>query len=195
MPGLATQFKKGMKPWNKGLQGYNTQPASKERKIKIGLANSGRIRTAEAKQKNRLAHLGKKHSIETRRKMSLKHKGKKYCLGIKQSIDARKKRSASMMGSKNPLWKGGITPINRAIRMSLEYKLWRESVFKRDNWTCVWCKSRNGNGKTIILHADHIKPFAYFPELRFAIDNGRTLCVLCHKLTSTYGAKKYNCYH
>lgn len=81
-------------------------------------------------------------------------------------------------------WKGGVTPINEKIRKSMEYRLWRTAVFERDNYTCVWCGE-----KGIYLHADHIKPFAYFPELRFAIDNGRTLCKECHQTTETYGAK------
>ena len=104
--------------------------------------------------------------------------------GRKHSLEHRRKQSRALMGKNNPLWRGGITSINDKIRDSLEYRLWRESVFKRDNWICRFCGQRGRK-----LHADHIKPFSLFPELRFAIDNGRTLCIPCHKKTDTYGAK------
>src|SRR3990167_1051067 len=93
--------------------------------------------------------------------------------------------SESRKGAKSFFWKGGVTPIHQKIRMSLEYRLWREAVFARDRYTCVWC----GDDKGRNLNADHIKPFAFYPELRFAIDNGRTLCVKCHRTTDTYGSK------
>ena len=88
-----------------------------------------------------------------------------------------------LQGENSSNWKGGVTPEIRRIRNSTEYSLWRTAVFQRDKYTCVWCGSK-GN-----LNADHIKPFAYYPELRLAIDNGRTLCVACHKTTETYGYK------
>lgn len=91
-----------------------------------------------------------------------------------------------LAGENHYNWKGGITPLQMKIRNSMEYKLWRNAVFERDNYTCIWCGSRSGNGKRIALAADHIKPFCDYPELRFAIDNGRTLCNDCHKKTDTY---------
>lgn len=85
------------------------------------------------------------------------------------------------LGKSNPNWRGGITPVNRRIRTSLEYQQWRRAVFERDRYTCVWCGQHGGT-----LHADHIKSFATHPSLRLVVANGRTLCLECHKKTPTY---------
>ena len=73
-------------------------------------------------------------------------------------------------------WKGGISDEKNRIRASSEYKFWRKAVFQRDNWTCVKCGQRGG-----YLEADHIKGFAEYPELRFEVSNGQTLCKPCHR--------------
>lgn len=65
-----------------------------------------------------------------------------------------------------------------------ELNEWRKLVFKRDNYTCQHCNQYGGK-----LQADHIKPYCAYPELRWDLDNGRTLCVDCHKKTDTYGSK------
>lgn len=95
----------------------------------------------------------------------------------------KRKLGLSRSGEKNWNWKGGITPIHIKIRSTYEYKLWKMSVLKRDNYTCIWCGSKKQ------IEADHIKPSILFPELRFAIDNGRTLCKPCHMTTNTYGGR------
>lgn len=91
-------------------------------------------------------------------------------------------RKGNWVAENNPNWKGGITPINQKIRKSPEYKEWRKAVFERDDYTCQICGQIGGT-----LQVDHIKPFSLFPKLRFRISNGRTLCVLCHRETDTYG--------
>jgi len=123
------------------------------------------------------AFLGKHHSKETRERISKSHTGKKRVF----TLEHRK----NLSGEKSSQWKGGVTKETHLIRNCFEYKLWRKSVFERDRWTCVWC---GYIGKDI--HADHIKPFASYPEFRFAIDNGRTLRIPCHKTTQSWGNKK-----
>lgn len=60
---------------------------------------------------------------------------------------------------------------------------WRQSVLLRDGHRCVFC------GATENLEADHIKPKVHYPDLKYDIDNGRTLCNPCHRKTETYGSK------
>lgn len=114
-----------------------------------------------------------------------------YMAGRKASDETRRKQSAALMGENSPNWKGGISPINERIRKQRRYFHWRKAVFERDNYTCQFCGDRARKGQRVILHADHIKPFASYPNLRFELSNGRTLCVVCHRKTPTYGAKKY----
>ncbi len=95
------------------------------------------------------------------------------------------KTLAKRRGSLNPAWKGGITPLNAKLRNSLEFKLWREAVFARDNWTCQKYGTRGGK-----LHPHHIQNFAQYPELRFAIDNGITFSEKAHReFHKKYGKK------
>jgi 5-methylcytosine-specific restriction endonuclease McrA len=75
----------------------------------------------------------------------------------------------------NGNWKGGITPINAKIRNTPEYIKWRSEVFERDKYTCQECGACG-----CYLEAHHIKPFALYPELRFIVSNGITLCRKCH---------------
>ncbi len=88
------------------------------------------------------------------------------------------------LGEENAAWKGGITPINLAIRTSFEYTQWRKSVFVRDGFTCVLCGAYG-----VQLHADHIKAFSTHPHLRLELTNGRTLCIPCHKKTDNYAGR------
>lgn len=91
----------------------------------------------------------------------------------------------SLSGKDNPNWRGGVTLKTRGIRHSSEYQRWRKSIIRRDK-VCVLC----GNDKN--LHADHIKPFIFNPDLIYDINNGRTLCIHCHKKTDTYGKRVYS---
>ena len=90
----------------------------------------------------------------------------------------------------------GITELKALLRQTSQYKIWRGRVYERDEFTCQFCDVVGGE-----LNADHIKSFAVIivennvktyddamncGEL-WDVENGRTLCVPCHKKTETYG--------
>ena len=90
--------------------------------------------------------------------------------------EIRKKMSEDRKGEKCYNWKGGISPLNTRIRLSVESKLWRQEVFERDKYTCKKCGKIGGE-----LESHHIKSFAKYPKLRFEVSNGETLCKNCHR--------------
>lgn len=97
------------------------------------------------------------------------------------------KISKANSGKNAPNWKGGISEENYRLRRTGRYKAWRKMVFERDGYICQHCGDKSTKGKRVRLNADHIKPFALYPHLRFELSNGRTLCEPCHRKTPTWG--------
>jgi len=186
---------------------YKRKPHTEKTKQKIRNSLIGKVFSSERKKNISLAlvgrkpsfgMLGKKASLETRKKMSNSQKkigskppspvGNKNNLGKKLSIETRKKMSVSHLKRKNKHhnWKdGNRRSNNKKIRMSIEYKLWREACFKRDNFICQKYGISGG-----ILNAHHINNFSEFPEIRTSIENGITLSKKAHKeFHKKYGNK------
>lgn len=166
----------------------NTYKHSHETKLVIGLKGIGRKQSPEtiAKRMAKFKETIRRPEIMKRRiEIAVQLHSLKAIGSYGKHWKKTKEQLLNKMGSRNPAWKGGITPINAKIRNSEEYATWRKKVLERDNYTCVWCQASSG----ATLHADHISPFAYFPNLRLELSNGRTLCKPCHMKTDTYGGK------
>jgi 5-methylcytosine-specific restriction endonuclease McrA len=56
---------------------------------------------------------------------------------------------------------------------------WSLSVKNRDNYTCKRC-NKNEEIDKIKVQAHHIKEYHKYPEYRYKLDNGVTLCEKCH---------------
>lgn len=155
------------------------QPHSEEHRKKIGAAQKG---------KSKPSLIGHIVSEETRKKISEKNKGKSRNLGRVVSKETRDKISKANIGhfarkgKDSNFWKGGNSELYKNERYRLmatsKYKIWRRGVFERDNYRCTNCNDDVGGN----LNAHHIKSWKDYPELRFALDNGMTLCKKCHIL-------------
>lgn len=137
---------------------------------------------------------GIKHTDEAKRKIGKAHKGKippkNFELTQQLGADARRgvpltpeqleKRKLTLPRGENH-WryiKDRSKLAKRQERNDMAYKEWRMNVYKRDNFKCridnCDCSGR------IIAH--HILGWSPYPELRYEVNNGITLCLAHHPL-------------
>jgi len=112
-----------------------------------------------------------RHGIETRARGSEKGH-ERFTAETRQKLSEAKR--GKFLGADNPNWKGGLD--NRdPERNRYPAKQWSKAVKERDGFACVEC------GETEKLHSHHIKRWMDYPELRYELDNGVTLCEACHQ--------------
>lgn len=194
---------------------------SKDRNLKISIAKKGFKHSQESIEKMKMFNgdkssnwkggnrkcfrCGKQLSYRSMKRIN--PRCRKCYHSDPKEIEDRRKRN---LKDKSHFWKGGTTTTAKHIKNLPEYHNWRMEIFKRDNFTCVFCGVNSNMG--VELNADHIIPFSFIVnkeiekygienlfikikdcELLFNINNGRTLCRSCHLKTDTWGhkAKKY----
>lgn len=113
---------------------------------------------------------------------SMEHK-ERLSIAAEKRI-AENRGSGFKSGKLHPSWKGGVTSEDYRLRRSRTNLRWKKQILERDNYSCQIC-----GDKETIMHTNHIKPWSIYPELRFELSNGRTLCRKCHGKTDTYGNK------
>lgn len=147
--------KDGGVPWNKGLTGKKSHSFgvifSEETKRKIANKLVG--------NKNTLGH---KHSEKTKKKMSEIKKGKPLL---------------KMRGKNHPRWIKDRSKVKGYDeRNNPAYKEWAKQIKKRDNNSCR-LKTQECSGYNIV---HHILNWSKYPEDRYKLNNGITLCQFHH---------------
>ena len=98
---------------------------------------------------------------------------------MKGALAKTGKKRPDMIGNKlqklgKGNWRGGLTTIDKLERSKFR-KTMQKLILKRDNYTCQLCGERGGD-----LQVDHIQSWVDYVDLRFSINNCRTLCKKCH---------------
>ena len=93
---------------------------SEEARRKVANYRRGKHLTVEAKEKLSKFHKGKILSEETRKKMSIAKTGENNPnYGKSPSLKTRNKIRKTRLKEKHWNWKGGVTPDNKKIRVSI----------------------------------------------------------------------------
>ena len=130
----------------------------KGHKIRLGVKNKD-----SSNEKNRLTHLGRKYTLEHRKAISKALEGKGHFYG--------------KYGSLHPRWIADRSQLaKKQERNDMAYQEWRKQVWIRDNYKCK-ISNPDCNGR---IEAHHILGWTEYPELRYQINNGITLCHAHH---------------
>ena len=113
------------------------------------------------------------------------------CSALPETRERMSLNHADVGGSNNPNWRGGINPLYQQIRNHPASSVWRDGVFKRDNYTCQDCgstKSGDFNAHHLYSFTDLINDYnitsmeeALVVGQLWDIKNGITLCKECHQ--------------
>lgn len=148
-------FQKGYIPWNKDL---DWKPKSAFKKgtrpnIKTEFKKGHTPWNKGTKGVMPASMKGKHHTTETKRKISMNRKAPK--------------------GENHYAWTGGKYSESYRQRRTFRDNM-QKLVFERDNYTCQLCGNKGD------LQVDHIQSWAEYVELRFKLENCRTVCAKCH---------------
>lgn len=98
---------------------------------------------------------------------------KHYGFGKKRSGEIKIKISATKQGITQGEWKKFKRSEDYIERRRFK-KIMQKQIFERDNYTCQLCGSKGD------LQVDHIQSWSEYVDLRFSMDNCRTVCASCH---------------
>lgn len=120
--------------------------------------------------------IGRTLSAETRAKIAAAHQGRSWTEEQRAKILQKRREQGAISGERHYNWKGGH-PWKRFAEP--RYIAWRTAVLERDGYICQQC-GRQCKKRERGLAAHHIKPYAEYPDLRYELTNGLTLCRRCH---------------
>lgn len=99
------------------------------------------------------------------------------CLFKETSAANGRLNAGKLSGAKSHLFKPELTDEQRLASRNLpELRKWRKAVYERDSYTCDVCRQKGGR-----LNAHHLDCWAEYPDKRYDVSNGITLCVSHHK--------------
>lgn len=150
-------FKKGVPSWNKGLKIALSHPQMGFQK------GDGKLGYHE---KSKMTQFKKGQHP------SLKTEFQKGCISWNKG-----KEYIAIKGENHPNWKGGLLFRKKQNRRGdPAYHSWRIVVYIRDGFKCR-IDNKDCNGK---IEAHHILGWSSYPELRYEVKNGITLCRAHH---------------